>query len=104
MRPKSLAVLEGEFIQRLSLITGYNTTIIRDVLKAQTEFVLDEVRNNTPVKIGNILTIDTHVKRARAGYDFAKKENRPGMKDVVKLKFKPTQALKKAVKEIDAEP
>lgn len=100
-RPKSMAVLERELIQRLALITGYTDTIVRDVIKAQTEFVLDELRNNTPVRIGNILTIETKRNRVRAGYNFATKQNNPGLKDVYSLKIKPTAALKKVIKSIE---
>lgn len=100
-RPKSMTVLKRELIQRLALITGYKDTVVRDVLKALTEFVIDELHNNTPVRVGDIVTIETVKNRVRAGYDFAKKENRPGMKYIYALKFKPSSALKKAIKDME---
>ena len=51
-----LTIQRREVIQRLSLITGYDVTIVRDVINAETEFVLDEIRNGSNFKLAGAWT------------------------------------------------
>lgn len=98
---KKLTVLERELIQRLALITGYHPVMVRDVIKAQTEFVLDEIRNGTPVRLGNLGELFIYTTEYGNGYDFAKREKKPGKKTVNQIKFRPSAALVRAVKEAE---
>ena len=98
MRVGQLTECERELIHRLALITGYSDIIVRDVIKAQTEFVIDEIKNGTPVRLGGLGEIRLGTKRARAGYNFATKEVYRGMKDVPIVVYKPSAGMKRAVK------
>lgn len=93
---KKVEIVETELIERLALITGYSRQTVRDVIKAQTEFVLDEIKVGTPVRIGNLGIIDIVEAKTRGGYNF--KEKRMNVPKIYKkIKFKPSRALKGAV-------
>jgi len=94
---KELLVNERELIHRLSLITGYGKDIIRDVIKAQTDFVIDELSNGIPVRIGNLGEFYISSRVCNGGYDFAKKEVKP-KKKVTRVKFKCSRAVLATVK------
>jgi nucleoid DNA-binding protein len=101
MNQKKWGVVESELIARLSVITGYNKQIIRDVIKAQTEFVLDEIKNGIPVRIGGLGDITIGIKRCNAGFHFGDMHRLDGQKDSKYIKFKASATLKRAAKESD---
>lgn len=96
-----LSIQRREVIQRLSLITGYDVAIVRDIINAETEFVLDEIRNGTSVRIGNLGELIVSQRQLRQGYDFKKKQAIAGTKAVNMVKFHASAALKKAIKGLE---
>lgn len=96
-----LSIQRREVIQRLSLITGYDVAIVRDIINAETEFVLDEIRNGTSVRIGNLGELIVSQRQLRQGYDFKKKQAIAGTKTVNMVKFKASAALKRAIKGLE---
>lgn len=96
-----LTIQRREVIQRLSLITGYDVTIVRDIINAETEFVLDEIRNGTSVRIGNLGELIVSQRQLRQGYDFKKKQAIAGTKAANMVKFHASAALKKAIKGLE---
>ena len=94
---KELLVSERELIHRLSLITGYGKDVVRDVIKAQTDFVLDELSNGIPVRIGNLGEFYISSRICNGGYDFAKKEVKP-KKIITRVKFKCSRAVQACAK------
>lgn len=95
-REKSAAILEKELITRLSLITGHNRDVVRDVIKGLSEFVLDEIANETPIRLGTLGELYTVTYLGRGGVSFVTKENLP-KKMITKVKFKPSASLKRVV-------
>lgn len=96
-----LSIQRREVIQRLSLITGYDVAIVRDIINAETEFVLDEIRNGTSVRIGNLGELIVSQRQLRQGYDFKKKQAIAGTKTVNMVKFHASAALKRAIKGLE---
>ena len=96
-----LSIQRREVIQRLSLITGYDVAIVRDIINAETEFVLDEIRNGTSVRIGNLGELIVSQRQLRQGYDFKKKQAIAGTKTVNMVKFHSSAALKRAIKGLE---
>lgn len=101
MNYNKLSIQRREVIQRLSLITGYDVAIVRDIINAETEFVLDEIRNGTSVRIGNLGELIVSQRQLRQGYDFKKKQAIAGTKTVNMVKFKASAALKRAIKGLE---
>lgn len=95
-RHKSAAILEPELIERLSQITGHDKEVVRDIIKGLTEFVTDELKNETPVRIGKLGELYTSTYMGRGGYDFRKGAINPN-KLITKVKFNPSAQLKRAV-------
>lgn len=93
-------ILPKELISRLSLITGHDPQVVRDVINALTEFTLDEVSSGTPVSIGGLGELGTMTYMCNGGYNFWKHEV-IGKKMVTKIKFRPSAALKRVVKQTD---
>jgi nucleoid DNA-binding protein len=101
MNYNKLSIQRREVIQRLSLITGYDVAIVRDIINAETEFVLDEIRNGTSVRIGNLGELIVSQRQLRQGYDFKKKQAIAGTKTVNMVKFHASAALKRAIKGLE---
>lgn len=101
MNYNKLSIQRREVIQRLSLITGYDVAIVRDIINAETEFVLDEIRNGTSVRIGNLGELIVSQRQLRQGYDFNKKQAIAGTKTVNMVKFHASAALKRAIKGLE---
>ena len=99
-REKTATVLETELYERLSKITGHGKDVVRDVLKSLHEFVIDELKNGTPVRIGPLGEITTITCRRCGGYNFKTGESKP-FKMVKQVKFKPSISLKRSVKNGD---
>lgn len=95
---RKMTIQQRELIQRIAMITGYSETVVRDIVKAETEFVLDEIKCGTPVKIGNIGILSVKEREMRNGYDFTNRQVRDGMKIAKIIKFNASAALKRAVK------
>lgn len=95
-REKSAAILEKELIMRLSLITGHNIDVVRDVIKCLSEFVLDEIANETPVRLGTLGELYTVTYLGRGGVHFVTKESLP-KKMITKVKFKPSAAMRRVL-------
>lgn len=96
-REKSATIVESELYARLSLITGHGKDVVRDVIRALSEFVMDELKCETPVRLGSLGEITTITCRRNGGYDFAKKEKREA-KMVRQAKFKPSITLRRAIR------
>lgn len=96
MRRKTATIIETELIDRLSAITGHNRNVVRDIIRAQTEFVLWAMENNTPVRIGNIVELEPINCTCAGGFNFATGVVNP-VKQSRKVKFKPTAALRRAI-------
>lgn len=101
MKKIGLSIKKREVIQRLALITGYSETVVRDVIKAETEFVLDEIKCGTSVRLGNIGELTIMEREMRNGYDFNAKQVRTGTKTVSIVKFHASASMKRAVKELN---
>ena len=97
---KELLITERELIQRLALVTGHGKDVVRDVIKAQSEFVMDELKNGIPVRLGALGEICTITYKGNGGYDFDNKRMRP-MKEFTRVKFKPSTTLKRIVADAD---
>lgn len=93
---KELLVTERELIERLSLITGHSKDVVRDVIKAQAEFVIDELSNGIPVRIGALGEFETFRSKCQGGYDQKEKKWREP-KVVTRVRFKISKAVKRAV-------
>lgn len=102
MKSKAIEIVESEMIERLALITGYSRQMVRDIIKAMTEFTLDEISTGTPVRIGNLGVITTIEAKSRGGFNFKTKSmNVP--KTYNRVKFKPSRALKRAVAKLSGD-
>ena len=76
--------------------------MVRDIIKAMTEFTLDEISTGTPVRIGNLGVITTIEAKSRGGFNFKTKSmNTP--KTYHRVKFKPSRALKRAVAKLSGD-
>lgn len=95
---KELLVTERELIYRLSLITGHGPEVVRDIIKAQAEFVIDELRNGIPVRLGAIGELHVISYSGNGGYDFSTKQVRD-KKEIKRIKFKVSKTLKRAINE-----
>lgn len=95
-RTKSAAILESELYIRLAQVTGHGKDVVRDVIKGLSEFVMDELANETPVRIGTLGEIYATTYKGRGGYDFKSGQAKPN-KVITKIKFKPSAPLKRAV-------
>jgi len=96
---RQLLVGEGELIDRLSLVTGHGKDVVRDILLAQAEFVIDELKNGIPVRLGKLGEFEVRECRCRGGYNFrTKKMGNP--KIVSKVKFRPSVRMKRAIETI----
>jgi len=95
-REKSAAILEKELIMRLSLITGHGEDVVRDVIKCLSEFVLDEIANETPIRLGTLGELYTVSYLGRGGVSFKTKESLP-KKMITKIKFKPSASMKRVL-------
>ena len=93
---RQLLVTEREMIERLSKITGYGKDIVRDVIKAQSDFIIDELKNGIPVRLCKLGEFSTIRRRCQGGYDFSTKEVRPPS-DVTIVKFNISKRLKNEV-------
>jgi nucleoid DNA-binding protein len=99
-RTKSAAILESELYIRLAQVTGHGKDVVRDVIKGLSEFVMDELANETPVRIGTLGEIYTNTYRGRGGYDFKTGSANPN-KVITKIKFKPSAPFKRAVESLN---
>ena len=95
---KELLVTERELIYRLSLITGHGPEVVRDVIKAQTEFIMDELKNGIPVRLGALGELHVIKYSGNGGYDFENKQVR-AKKEIKKIKFKVSKTFKRAINE-----
>ena len=95
-RTKSADILESELYIRLAQVTGHSKDVVRDVIKGLSEFVMDELANETPVRIGTLGEIYATTYKGRGGYDFKTGQAKPN-KVITKIKFKPSAPLKRAV-------
>ena len=95
-RTKSAAILESELYIRLAQVTGHGKDVVRDVINGLTEFITDELTNETPVRIGKLGEIYTTTYKGRGGYNFKTGQAKPN-KVITKIKFKPSAPLKRAV-------
>ena len=93
---KELLVTERELIERLSLITGHNKDVVRDVIKTLCEFVIDEVSNGIPVRLGSLGEFSTYICTRNGGYDFATKKMMP-KKEGREVKFRCSKTIRRAV-------
>lgn len=91
-------VIESEFYERLSLISGYSKTTVRDVFKAAYELVEDELKEGTPVVVGKLGSIMRHERNVGGGYNFRTGEKHYGCKTIPVVKFVPARSLQRAVK------
>lgn len=90
---------ERELIERLSMVTGHGRDIVRDVLQAELEFIIDELKNGIPVRLGKLGEFEVIEKRCRGGYNFTTKEMcKP--KAITKIKFRPSSRMKSAIETI----
>ena len=96
-KSSDLLVTERELIHRLSIITGHNKEVVRDIIKAQYEFVVDELSSGIPVRIGNLGEFHAITRKVNGGYDFDKKQMKPG-KMGTQVKFFISAGVKRAVK------
>ena len=96
-KTKTALIVETELYTRLSLITGHGKDVVRDVIKALNELVIDELKNETPVRLGAIGEITTITCRRCGGHDFENHCMKP-TKVVRCAKFKPSIKLKRAIK------
>lgn len=88
-----LAITERECIERLSMLTGYNKDIVRDILNAQTEFIADELINGIPVRLGKLGEFGLRQKLCRGGFNFhTGKAGTPKL--VTKIKFRPSKGIR----------
>jgi nucleoid DNA-binding protein len=99
-RTKSAAILESELYTRLAQVTGHGKDVVKDVITGLTEFIIDELKNETPVKIGKMGEIYTTTYKGRGGYDFAKGQAKPN-KVITKIKFKPSAPFKRAIESLN---
>lgn len=97
-RGKDLLVTEREFIHRVSLITGHPKDVVKDIIKAQAEFITDELKNGIPVRVTGLGEFYTQTSNCFGGYDFAKKCVKPRV-TVIRPKFKFSSTLKNQVHE-----
>lgn len=93
---KELLVTERELIYRLSLVTGHGKDIVRDVVKAYAEFVMDELKNGIPVRLGALGELELMTYNGRGGYDFKTKQKNEN-KEIRKVKFKISKTFKRAI-------
>lgn len=100
MRYDELLVTEREMIYRLSKITGYGPDIVKDVIKAEVEFIFDELKNGIPVRLGRVGQFEVRRANVYAGYNFHTKQNQ-GMKEMNFVKFKVSKPLKMAIREAE---
>lgn len=89
-------VTERELVLRLALITGHNKDIVGDVLRAMNEFVMDELADGIPVRLGKLGEFSTYTSECNGGYDFKMKKLRPRI-TVTKVKFRCSNTLRRAV-------
>ena len=94
---KELLVSEREVIERISLITGHGKDIVRDVINAHSEFVIDEISNGIPVRIGKLGEMDIKEHHYAGGYDFAHKCMGTPSTSIV-VKFYPSKRLREAAR------
>ena len=97
MRKNQMTILETELYERLSLISGHSKSAVRDVIKALSEFVIDEIRNGIPVVIGQLGTMDVKECKTR-GYNFKTNEVLE-QHNYNKVKFTPSDPLKRAARD-----
>ena len=97
-KSSELLITERELVHRLSLITGHNKDVVKDVLRAQTEFVTDELKNGIPVRLTGLGEFSVMQSTRGGGYDFQKKCVKP-MVTVISPKFRISEVLRNAVKE-----
>ena len=93
---KSAAVLETELYVRLAQITGHGKDVVRDVIRGLSEFVMDELANETPVRIGRLGEIYTQTYKGSGGYDFNTGKMKPE-KMITRIKFRVSAPLKRAI-------
>lgn len=99
-RTKSAAILESELYIRLAQVTGHGKDVVRDVIKGMCEFVMDELRNETPVRLGTLGEIYTKTYKGRGGFDFGSGKAKPN-KFITKIKFKPSAPFRRAVEPLN---
>lgn len=93
-----MIVLERELYDRLSLISGYPKDVVRDVVKALSEFVMDELKNDIPVVLGQLGSISVMECNTPGGYNFhTKKKGDPHT--YKKIKFSASKTLKRVLEE-----
>lgn len=85
-KSSDLLITEREFIERLVLITGHNKDVVRDIIKAQYEFVVEELCNGIPVRVGKLGEFHIVTSLVNGGYDFNTHQAKPKkMKSRVKF-------------------
>lgn len=95
-----LLVSERECIQRLSLVTGHAKDVVRDVLNAELEFLIDELRNGVPVRLGKLGEFEVVEKKCQGGYNFHTGQmGKPKL--VQKIKFTPSRKFRLMVEKSD---
>ena len=72
---------------------------MRDIIKAQAEFITDELKNGIPVRLPKLGEFHVQKSTRFGGYDFVKKEKK-GMITVISPKFKLSEGFKNAIHEV----
>lgn len=93
-----LTVNETTLVQQLSLMSGVKKQDVAETIKALGIFVMNELKDDVPVRLGRLGTFSTVTRTTRKGYNFQTKERVDGLRVVRVVKFKPSTQLKEICK------
>jgi len=97
MARNPLTIHDAELYNRLSAISGHRKDVVRDVILALSEFVVDELKNDIPVSVGKLGIFSVKHYRSNGGYSFKTGQHHEiGM--CHKISFKPSVSMNKMVK------
>lgn len=97
MARNPLTIHDAELYNRLSAISGHRKEVVRDVILALSEFVMDELKNDIPVSVGKLGIFSVKHYKSSGGYSFKTGVHRP-IGTCHKISFKPSAQMNKTVK------